>query len=128
MNVFEVSLKRLAVAVASIAVLSCGSRSALVDVGGQLQDAKADTEAAACSPITCAAIGAICGTIPDGCGGIARCGSCVEMICGGGGTNRCGFYDCTPKTCADLGVTCGIVSDGCTQAIDCGECAAGGEG
>jgi hypothetical protein len=121
----EVKLIAVAIAIAhALGCLACGSRTPLF-VEGTLQDAGADGEAGPCPPTTCAAVGAVCGTIPDGCGGILRCGSCVEMLCGGGGANRCGFYDCAPKTCADLGATCGIVSDGCTQAIDCGRCAPG---
>ncbi|AUX44938.1 uncharacterized protein SOCE26_064080 [Sorangium cellulosum] len=34
-------------------------------------------ETAACVPTTCAAQGATCGTIPDGCGGTLTCGSCA---------------------------------------------------
>jgi hypothetical protein len=40
-----------------------------------------------CTPTTCAAAGAICGTIPDGCGGSLDCGTCAApQTCGGGGT------------------------------------------
>ena len=45
-----------------------------------------------CSPTTCAAAGANCGTIADGCGGTLDCGTCtLPETCGGGGTpNVCG--------------------------------------
>lgn len=45
-----------------------------------------------CTPTTCAAQGATCGSIPDGCGGTLQCGGCASgSTCGGGGTpNVCG--------------------------------------
>jgi hypothetical protein len=45
-----------------------------------------------CTPTTCAAHGANCGSISDGCGGTLTCGSCTApATCGGGGTpNVCG--------------------------------------
>ncbi|MFO0676874.1 MAG: hypothetical protein U0169_10085 [Polyangiaceae bacterium] len=45
-----------------------------------------------CKPTTCAAIGANCGPIADGCGGLVECGTCTAPeICGGDGTaNVCG--------------------------------------
>jgi hypothetical protein len=44
--------------------------------------------APACKPLTCADVGANCGPIGDGCGGIvSSCGTCSNgEICGGGGT------------------------------------------
>jgi hypothetical protein len=46
----------------------------------------------ACIPKTCAAQGATCGTVSDGCGGMLSCGTCVApQTCGGGGkANVCG--------------------------------------
>ena len=45
-----------------------------------------------CTPRTCAAVGAECGIIGDGCGRILNCGSCRPgWTCGTGGTaNKCG--------------------------------------
>jgi hypothetical protein len=45
-----------------------------------------------CTPTTCAAHDATCGTIPDGCGGTLACGTCgAGTTCGGGGVpNQCG--------------------------------------
>ena len=45
-----------------------------------------------CTPTTCAAAGAACGPIPDGCGGMLDCGGCnAPQWCGGGGPpNQCG--------------------------------------
>jgi hypothetical protein len=46
-----------------------------------------------CVPKTCVGVGAECGTIDDGCGGVVTCaGSCTDpKWCGGGGApNKCG--------------------------------------
>jgi hypothetical protein len=77
-----------------------------------------------CTPTTCAAQGATCGTIPDGCGNTLDCGSCAApQTCGGGGTaNVCG---CTPTTCAAQGATCGTIPDGCGDTLSCDSCATG---
>ncbi len=75
-----------------------------------------------CTPTTCAAHNAECGTIPNGtCPQSLDCGSCTRPnTCGGGGTaNVCG---CTPTTCAAQGKNCGTISDGCTGTLDCGTC------
>src|SRR5947208_12562240 len=40
-----------------------------------------------CTPTTCAAVGANCGMIADGCGGTLNCGTCtLPQTCGGGVT------------------------------------------
>lgn len=82
-----------------------------------------------CKPQTCAAAGANCGPIGDGCGGvIANCGTCdAGDSCGGGGTpSQCGHPACSPKTCTDLGANCGAAGDGCGGLIpSCGTCEAG---
>jgi len=48
--------------------------------------------AASCTPTSCSAQGASCGTISNGCGGTLTCGSCTApQTCGGGGVaNVCG--------------------------------------
>ena len=50
---------------------------------------------AKCTPTTCTAQRATCGTIPNGCGGTLECGNCTApQTCGGGGVaNACGFTD-----------------------------------
>jgi hypothetical protein len=79
----------------------------------------ATTTTVPCTPTTCAAAGATCGPLADGCGGTLDCGSCTApQTCGGGGVaHACG---CTPATCAQG--ACGIVDDGCGGTIDCGLC------
>jgi hypothetical protein len=49
-------------------------------------------DACSCTPTTCAAQGANCDSIPDGCGGTLDCGTCtLPETCGGAGIpNRCG--------------------------------------
>jgi hypothetical protein len=77
-----------------------------------------------CTPLKCADVGANCGVIGDGCGGMIDCGQTCPMgqTCGGAGqTNVCGTPPCTPKTCADLGFDCGPAGDGCGGQLDCGQ-------
>jgi hypothetical protein len=75
---------------------------------------------------SCAAAGAECGPIGDGCGGVLQCGSCtLPQSCGGGGTpSVCGGAGCVPATCASLGVSCGPAGDGCGGLLACGTCPA----
>ncbi len=77
-----------------------------------------------CTPTSCMAAGASCGSLSDGCGGSLSCGACMGLeTCGGGGTaNRCG---CSPTTCAAAGANCGMIADACGGMLDCGTCAAG---
>jgi hypothetical protein len=46
-----------------------------------------------CTPTTCCALNANCGSLPDGCGGTLDCGTCTAPLsCGGDGTpNHCGI-------------------------------------
>jgi hypothetical protein len=95
------------------------------DADGTDAAADANDEADApppCVPGTCAAVGAECGRIPDGCGGVLDCGECSTGYCGGGGTNRCGKTPCEARSCSDYGAQCGKLSDGCGGTLDCGTC------
>jgi hypothetical protein len=67
-----------------------------------------------CVPTTCEALGATCGTPPDGCGGSLQCGPCDDDP-----------PPCTPSTCAMLGVACGTAEDGCGGMLSCGACGDG---
>jgi hypothetical protein len=105
----------------------CGISYLAVD-GGKL------SETGTCIPLSCKDIGANCGPVADGCGGLLDCGTCTApFICGGGGTSSvCGnpFVKgdagtaCTPRTCADVGANCGTIGDGCGGSLDCGTCTA----
>jgi hypothetical protein len=78
-----------------------------------------------CTPKTCTDLGANCGQVADGCGGVtAVCGTCTgNDTCGGGGTtNVCGVPACTPRTCVQAGANCGPVADGCGNVLQCGDC------
>ncbi len=74
-----------------------------------------------------------CGSVPDGCGGIRNCGSCVAEgeTCGGAGTpGVCGSSACVSNledACnANLGdfLNCGPVNY-CGQTSGCGTCSVG---
>lgn len=78
---------------------------------------------ASCTPTTCGALGATCGSVSDGCGGTLSCGTCGSgLTCNG--SNQC-VSSCTPTTCAALGATCGTPSNGCGGTLSCGTCSAG---
>ncbi|MGZ3423202.1 MAG: hypothetical protein ACXWUG_30845, partial [Polyangiales bacterium] len=119
--------------VTSLALVACGSErqiddSTLVrhdasvgdttegdpDGGGASDGFDLDADApGGCMAKTCAALGANCGPVADGCGGILDCGKCTAPeACGGGGkANVCGGGGgpCVPKTCADVGADCGPI-------------------
>jgi hypothetical protein len=80
---------------------------------------------AACTPKTCAELGAACGHVGDGCGNLLSCGSCPSgETCGAKQPNQCAGGTCTPTTCAAAGKDCGNISDGCTGSLNCGTCPA----
>lgn len=76
-----------------------------------------------CTKTTCSALGAQCGYLADGCGGLLDCGSCTSpSTCGGGGVaNQCGSV-CLPTTCGKQGANCGSIADGCGGTLNCGSC------
>ena len=63
-----------------------------------------------CVPGTCESLGARCGEVEDGCGGMLDCGSCGEIPPG----------ECEPMTCAGRGFNCGKYADGCGGTMYCG--------
>jgi hypothetical protein len=77
-----------------------------------------------CVKRTCAAAGADCGALADGCGGLLDCGKCAAPgVCGALKPNVCGTT-CKSLTCADIKANCGKQGDGCGAIIDCGTCTA----
>jgi hypothetical protein len=94
------------------------------------KDDVAQTASTDCTPTTCSAAGAACGSVDDGCGGTLSCGTCTVSgeTCGGGGVpNVCGAVACTATTCAAAGKNCGTIDDGCGGTLACGTCTVAGE-
>ena len=94
------------------------------DTGSRPPDAGGDADAGAiCGSLACAAQGAECDVIVDGCGTLVDCGGCeMGHECGERGTpfeNRC---RCEPQCRPNQ---CGRVDDGCGARIDCGGCGSG---
>jgi hypothetical protein len=84
------------------------------DSGGYNLNWMQFASASACAPTTCAANGANCGTLSDGCGGTLTCGTCAApQTCGGGGTpNVCGGGGGTTCASAYLQGSCLTYSQG----------------
>lgn len=56
----------------------------------------------ACVPVTCAARGASCGSVDDGCGGTLDCGGCAGLaVCGGQGVDNVCALPEDDRTCSD---------------------------
>jgi hypothetical protein len=54
----------------------------------------------ACVPVTCAARGASCGSVDDGCGGTLDCGTCAGLAtCGGQGVDNVCALPMDDRTC-----------------------------
>ncbi len=100
---------------------SAGSTSAGGGAGATGTGGASGAAGGGCEPTTCAAQGAECGELDDGCGNKLSCGTCSQAgaACQG---NKC---ECTPKTCESLGWTCGSGSDGCGGTLSCGTCTSG---
>jgi hypothetical protein len=73
-----------------------------------------------CMPTTCAAEGATCGRIDDGCGGHLSCGTCAAgKVCSPQS------QQCTDATMLCGAAQCGALTDACNGLVSCGSCAAG---
>ncbi|MBN1654972.1 MAG: hypothetical protein JXA30_14480 [Deltaproteobacteria bacterium] len=74
----------------------------------------------------CEAAGAECGTVSNGCQGLADCGECPEGLgCGiMGVANRCSEEEPAVE-CIAANRECGILTSVCGDSIDCGECPEG---
>ncbi|MBI2391117.1 MAG: hypothetical protein HYV09_16110 [Deltaproteobacteria bacterium] len=107
---------------------SCGTCTGGNICGGGGVASKCGGAPPPCTPKTCTELGANCGQVSDGCGGLTvNCGTCPSgQTCGGAGVpSVCGGPPpCVKKTCADYPTgTCGQVSDGCGGlTADCGGC------
>lgn len=74
-----------------------------------------------CTPKTCADVGANCGRVADGCGGLTvACGTCgANETCGGGGTaNICATNaTCTGPLCAQIDACGGMPKTSITGTV-----------
>src|SRR5262249_18306975 len=75
-----------------------------------------------CKPMTCLQMGAGCGAVPDGCGGVLRCGACADGELCDGETQLCRTRD---SACESAGKQCGVLIDACGEAHACGTCSGG---
>lgn len=57
-----------------------------------------------CEPKSCADVGAVCGTIDDGCGGTVQCGAC-------GDGKTCNQGQCETRAIQPVGAACGSDAD-----------------
>ena len=76
-------------------------------------------EGTCCTPVTCVGSGIVCGTLPDGCGGEIKCGTCVtwpDSYCTPDGQCACP-PSCAGKECGDDG--CGGSCGGCPLGMTC---------
>ena len=70
-----------------------------------------------CTPLTCADVGATCGTISDGCSSTVECGECSGSLTCDPVTNQCG---CTEGAVGTVSNSCvSLVRFGCAQGGDC---------
>ena len=84
-----------------------------------------DVGDAGCSPNTCTAEGAECGTVTESvCGTLLNCGGCASgFSCQ---DNHCVEDICSPNTCTIEGAECGTVTESvCGTLLNCGGCASG---
>jgi hypothetical protein len=95
---------------------NAGGSAGVVGVAGSAPDA--------CVPATCTSLGAECGTIDDGCGATAECGTCPSgQTCGTTSPNKCGVGVCDPTACGKNGGEC--VGQSCCQKPTCAPYACG---
>src|SRR5262245_1209320 len=86
----------LALGLLGLVTTAC-SFSSLDDLktGVDSDDAGPKGDGGKCAKKTCSALGAECGQVQDGCGGILDCGKCDGgKFCGGAGPNKCGTTPC----------------------------------
>jgi len=111
--------------------LGCGPFSNVTSCGdcpeGQVCNAAFNVCEPECVPAAdaerCAAEGAECGFVSNGCGGLSACGDCPEGTkCGARGIgNRCDPPE-VPDECVAAGRECGEMESACGGHIACGVC------
>ena len=114
-------------------VKECGGcANAVAPDGGNggVQACNLDTNTCGAPKITCADLGAECGTVKNSCGVFLDCPDGPTKGCPAGkecdpDTLKC--RDCQQVTCADLGIECGSAWLGCgpntpDNFTDCGQC------
>jgi hypothetical protein len=112
-------------------IVNCGTCGSALQCGNKTTPSRCvtlepgDGGGHSCSPKTCQDIGAVCGQLANGCGGLTEiCGTCEPNF-------ACLGFDClrvcAPMTCAEAKAQCGLVADGCGGVIDCGGCPRGFE-
>lgn len=111
-------------------VTQCGG---CTDVGGEKRVCDLTSNTCIKPKLTCADLGAECGTVKDSCGNYLDCPDTNPKGCAAGkecdpDTKKC--RDCQAVTCQDLGKECGFAWLGCgedtpSNYTDCGQCAGG---
>jgi hypothetical protein len=114
----------------------CGGCDPLptADGGTQVQVCDLTTNTCTTPKVTCAELGAQCGTARNSCGQFLDCPDGPTKGCPDGqecnpDTNQC--QACENVTCADLGYECGFAWLGCgpnVENTDCGQCAPDADG
>ena len=114
------------------AVKMCGGcmPATLADGGTEARVCDLTTNTCVKPKVTCAELGAQCGTVRDSCGDFLDCPDTSPKGCAAGqqcntDTNTC--EACETVTCADLGYECGFAWLGCgpnteSNYTDCGSC------
>ncbi|AKU98195.1 Tryptophan synthase alpha chain [Labilithrix luteola] len=106
-----------------------GGGASKCGLGGGGGDA-GDDGGVVCTPKTCTDVGANCGPVSDGCGGLINCGTCDATkgeTCGGAGVPSVCGKACKPLTACPAGLNCGPIADGCGGIISCGGACAGAD-
>ncbi len=112
--------------------LGCGPYTTLTDAGTCGPGLVCNDALHVCEPqctppadaVTCATLGAQCGLVRNGCGGMADCGACATgLSCGARGVpNRCDAPE-FPNECVAANRNCGPYTSACGgPTLDCGTC------
>ena len=116
-------------------IIECGTCTSPATCGGagvhNTCGVAGGVDGGVCVAKSCTELGADCGAIADGCGGILECGNCLlaGQVCGANKPNVCGgaTTTCAAKSCPELNATCGAANDTCGAILECGPCSVPGE-